>query len=120
MKVRYYAADGAETNESQNSWQSFDDRHGRDAAYRRSRALEMALSLDVPFWRNCLTTATMKTCMCKRRNNFPGIILDLDKRTLRFSYAYKFVEELEEALLRFDDPTYFDVSETYSEFTIDL
>ena len=37
----------------------------------------------------------------------------MDKRTLRFSMD-KFAEELEEALLRFDDPTFFDVSETYS------
>jgi hypothetical protein len=45
--------------------------------------------------------------------HFPGIILDMDKRTLRFSMD-KFAEELEEALLRFDDPAYFDISETYS------
>jgi hypothetical protein len=37
----------------------------------------------------------------------------MEKRTLRFSMD-KFAEELEEALLHFDDPTYFDVSETYS------
>jgi len=40
-------------------------------------------------------------------------VLDMDNRTLRFSMD-KFADELEEALLRFDDPTYFDVSETYS------
>ena len=37
----------------------------------------------------------------------------MEKRTLRFSID-KFAEELEEALLRFEDPLYFDVSETYS------
>jgi hypothetical protein len=37
----------------------------------------------------------------------------MEKRTLRFSME-KFSEELEEALLRFDDPDFFDVSETYS------
>ena len=37
----------------------------------------------------------------------------MEKRTLRFSMD-KFAEELEAALLQFDDPTYFDISETYS------
>jgi hypothetical protein len=45
--------------------------------------------------------------------HFPGILLDLEKRTLRFSMD-KFAEELEETLGHFDDPTFFDVSETYS------
>ena len=37
----------------------------------------------------------------------------MEKRTLSFSMN-KFAEELEETLLRFDDPTYFDISEAYS------
>jgi hypothetical protein len=45
--------------------------------------------------------------------HFPGIILDVSKRTLRFSID-RFAEEFEETLARFDDPDYFDVSETYS------
>jgi hypothetical protein len=45
--------------------------------------------------------------------HFPGIVLDLDKRTLRFSMD-KFAEELEETLLHFDEPELFDISETYS------
>jgi hypothetical protein len=45
--------------------------------------------------------------------HFPGIIVDLENRKLRFS-SVKFAEELETAMSRFDDPTYFDVSEAYS------
>jgi hypothetical protein len=45
--------------------------------------------------------------------HFPGIILDLGERTLRFSID-RFAEEFEETLARFDDPGYFDISETYS------
>jgi hypothetical protein len=45
--------------------------------------------------------------------HFPGILLDLDKRTLRFS-TDKFAEELETALAHFDDPSYFDISPAYS------
>jgi len=45
--------------------------------------------------------------------HFPGIILDLGNRTLRFSID-KFIVELEEALAHFDEPAYFDASDTYS------
>ena len=45
--------------------------------------------------------------------HFPGILLDLEKRTLRFSIE-KFIEELEATMERFDDPDLFDISETYS------
>ena len=77
------------------------------------RALEMALSLDVPFWPQLPNYSYYEDMYVQAAEHFPGIILDMDKRTLRFSID-KFAEELEEALLRFDDPSYFDVSETYS------
>ena len=78
-----------------------------------SRALDMALSLDVPFWPQLPNYSYYEDMYVQAAEHFPGIILDMDKRTLRFSMD-KFAEELEEALLRFDDPSYFDVSETYS------
>lgn len=78
-----------------------------------SRALDMALSLDVPFWPQLPNYSYYEDMYVQAAEHFPGIILDMDKRTLRFSMD-KFAEELEAALLRFDDPSYFDVSETYS------
>jgi hypothetical protein len=78
-----------------------------------ARALEMALSLDVPFWPQLPNYSYYEDMYVQAAEHFPGIILDMDKRTLRFSME-KFGEELEEALLRFDDPTFFDVSATYS------
>jgi hypothetical protein len=45
--------------------------------------------------------------------HFPGIVLDVEKRTLRFSID-KFAEELDATMQRFDDPGYFDISTTYS------
>lgn len=78
-----------------------------------SRALEMALSLDVPFWPQLPNYSYYEDMYVQAAEHFPGIILDMDNRTLRFSME-KFTEELEEALLRFDDLTYFDISETYS------
>ncbi|MBI4774726.1 MAG: hypothetical protein HY788_11190 [Deltaproteobacteria bacterium] len=78
-----------------------------------ARALEAALSLDVPFWPQLPNYSYHEDMYVQAAEHFPGIILDMDKRTLRFSVD-KFAEELEDTLLRFDDPTYFDVSETYS------
>ena len=45
--------------------------------------------------------------------HFPGILLDVKKRSLRFSLE-KFIIEIEETLNHFDEPEYFDVSEIYS------
>ena len=77
------------------------------------RALEMALSLDIPFWPQLPNYSYYEDMYVQAAEHFPGIVLDIEKRTLRFSID-KFAEELEETLLRFDDPTLFDVSETYS------
>jgi hypothetical protein len=77
------------------------------------RALEMALSLDVPFWPQLPNYSYYEDMYVQAAEHFPGMVVDPDKRTLRFSMD-RFTEELEEALLRFDDPAYFDVSETYS------
>ncbi|RJQ85933.1 MAG: hypothetical protein C4519_02680 [Desulfobacteraceae bacterium] len=78
-----------------------------------ARALETAMSLDVPFWPQLPNYSYYEDMYVQAAEHFPGIVLDLAKRTLRFSMD-KFAAELEEALLRFDDPTFFDVSETYS------
>jgi len=78
-----------------------------------TRALEIALSMDVPFWPQLPNFSYYEDMYVQAAEHFPGIILNMEKRTLRFSVE-KFAEELEEALVRFDDPTFFDVSETYS------
>ena len=77
------------------------------------RALDMALSLDVPFWPQLPHYNYYEDMYVQAAEHFPGILLDVEKRTLKFSVD-KFNQELEETLLRFDDPAYFDVSETYS------
>ena len=79
-----------------------------------TRALETALSLDVPFWPQLPNYSYYEDMYAQAAEHFPGITLNAEKRTLRFSMD-KFVAELEEALGRFDDPTYFDISEKYSE-----
>ncbi len=77
------------------------------------RALEAALSLDIPFWPQLPLYRYTEDMYVQAAEHFPGIILDLENRKLRFS-TEKFAEELEEAMARFDDPDYFDVSEAYS------
>ena len=78
------------------------------------RALEMALSLDVPFWPQLPRYSYYEDMYVQASEHFPGIVLDVEKRTLRFSME-KFTNELEEALAHFEEPEYFDISETYSE-----
>ncbi len=79
-----------------------------------NRALEMALSLDVPFWPQLPRYSYYEDMYVQASEHFPGIILDVEKRTLRFSME-KFTHELEEAMAHFEEPEYFDISETYSE-----
>jgi len=78
------------------------------------RALEMALSLDVPFWPQLPRYSYHEDMYVQASEHFPGIVLDVEKRTLRFSME-KFTNELEEAMAHFEEPEYFDISETYSE-----
>ncbi|MFZ5564519.1 MAG: hypothetical protein ACOZBW_10740 [Thermodesulfobacteriota bacterium] len=77
------------------------------------RALKTALSLDVPFWPQLPNYNYYEDMYVQAAEHFPGIVLDLENRTLRFSMD-KFVAEFEETLARFDDPAFFDISETYS------
>ncbi|MBN1289256.1 MAG: hypothetical protein JXA49_06450 [Actinobacteria bacterium] len=77
------------------------------------RALETALTLDVPFWPQLPNFDYHEDMYVQAAEHFPGIVVDWDERTLKFSFD-KFVMELEEVLARFDDPDLFDVSEEYS------
>ena len=77
------------------------------------RALELALSMDVPFWPQLPNFSYYEDMYVQAGEHFPGILLDLGNRTLKFSIE-KFILELEETLSRFEDPSYFDVSHEYS------
>lgn len=77
------------------------------------RALEAALSLDVPFWPQLPHYNYYEDMYVQASEHFPGIVLDMENRTLRFSMD-KFALELEETLSRFEEPEYFDISEQYS------
>lgn len=77
------------------------------------RALEVALTLDIPFWPQLPKVSYYEDMYVQASEHFPGIVLDLEKRILRFSMD-KFVREYEETMSHFSEPEYLDVSETYS------
>ena len=77
------------------------------------RALDAALSLDIPFWPQLPNYSYYEDMYVQASENFPGILLDLEKRTLRFSLD-RFIEEFEESQSHFDDPSYYDIGPTFS------
>ena len=77
------------------------------------RALELALSLDIPFWPQLPRMNYYEDMYVQASEHFPGILLDLENRTLGFSMD-KFIDELEEAMSHADEPEYFDISPEYS------
>ncbi|MFC1811154.1 hypothetical protein ACFL03_00490 [Thermodesulfobacteriota bacterium] len=77
------------------------------------RALDLALSLDIPFWPQLPHLSYYEDMYVQAAEHFPGILLDIEKRTLRFSME-KFISEFEEAMAHFEEPDYFDVSQEYS------
>ena len=77
------------------------------------QALNAALSLDVPFWPQLPNYNYYEDMYVQAAEHFPGIILDMENKTVRFSLD-KFIEEFEETMAHFEDPEYFDVSPAYS------
>jgi hypothetical protein len=77
------------------------------------RALEMALSMDAPFWPQLPNYSYYEDIYVQASEHFPGMLLDMGNRSLRFS-TEKFLSELEETLVHLDEPGYLDVSDTYS------
>ena len=77
------------------------------------RALELALSMDIPFWPQLPHVSYYEDMYVQAAEHFPGIVLDMEKRTLRFSMD-KFIDEFEETMAHFNEPEYFDISTAYS------
>lgn len=77
------------------------------------RALDLAMSLDVPFWPQLPLYNFFEDMYVQASENFPGIILNIEKRTIRFSKE-KFYEELPNVIENFENEDLFDVSNKYS------
>ncbi|MFC1889955.1 hypothetical protein ACFL4G_09375 [Thermodesulfobacteriota bacterium] len=77
------------------------------------RALDAACAMDIPFWPQLPRLSYYEDMYVQASEHFPGILLDMEAQTLRFSMD-KFIDELEACMAHFDEPAYFDISETYS------
>lgn len=77
------------------------------------RALNAALGLDVPFWPQLPHVSYYEDMYVQASEHFPGIVLDVEKRTLKFSHG-RFMDEFEETLSRMEEPGFLDLSERYS------
>lgn len=78
------------------------------------QALDAALSLDIPFWPQLPRLNYYEDMYVQASENFPGILLDIPNRKLRFSFE-KFAQELETAMANMEDPDFLDISPQYSE-----
>jgi len=77
------------------------------------RGLELALSLDIPFWPQLPHVSYYEDMYVQAGEHFPGIVVDMEKKTIRFLMD-KFINELESTLTKFDTPEFFDISEICS------
>lgn len=77
------------------------------------KALQLALSLDIPFWPQLPRLNFFEDMYVQISEHFPGVSLDPDKRVVWFSLE-KFYGELEELFLQWDNEEYFCLSPRYS------
>ena len=77
------------------------------------RALDCALSLDIPFWPQLPRLSYYEDMYVQASEHFPGAVLDMENQRLSFSYD-QFLAQLEGALEHMAQPDYFDISPTYS------
>lgn len=78
------------------------------------RALQLALSLDIPFWPQLPNVSLYEDMYIQTSQNFPGITIDLEKKRLTFS-TQKFQEELEGYFERMDNPETYALTPEYSK-----
>jgi hypothetical protein len=77
------------------------------------RALELALSLDIPFWPQLPKVSLYEDMYVQASQNFPGIAIDFDKERLSFDTA-RFEQELDEYFVKMDVPEAFALTAEYS------
>lgn len=77
------------------------------------RALELSLSLDIPFWPQLPNVSIYEDMYIQTSENFPGITVDKDKGRLIFD-TKRFQDELEGYFLKMEDPDTYALSKQYS------
>jgi hypothetical protein len=77
------------------------------------QALELALSLDIPFWPQLPKVSLYEDMYVQASQNFPGVAIDFDKGRLSFDTA-RFEQELDGYFEKMDDPQTFALTAEYS------
>ncbi len=77
------------------------------------QALELALSLDIPFWPQLPKVSLYEDMYVQASQDFPGIAIDFDKERLVFNTA-RFEQELDEYFVKMDSPEAFALTAEYS------
>src|SRR5512133_2817346 len=77
------------------------------------RALEIAFSLDIPFWPQLPRLSYYEAMYVQVSENFPGVRIDEPNRRIDFS-TERFYEELPAFIERMDDPELYRLSPAYS------
>ncbi len=77
------------------------------------QALQLALSLDIPFWPQLPKVNFFEDMYAQVSEHFPGIILDTEKRSVRFSID-KFYEDFEDYMPHWEEEEIFRLSPEYS------
>ena len=77
------------------------------------RALELAFSLDIPFWPQLPKLSYYEDMYVQVSENFPGVRIDEGARRIDFN-TERFYNELEAFVERMEDPDLYRLSERYS------
>ena len=77
------------------------------------KALELALSLDIPFWPQLPNVSFYEDMYAQTSENFPGIAIDLEARSVTFDTA-RFEADLAGYSERMTDPRAFSLGTRYS------
>jgi len=77
------------------------------------QALELALSLDIPFWPQLPNVSFYEDMYAQTSQNFPGIVIDISSEKITFNTA-KFEEELSDYSRRMAEPETLALSRKYS------
>jgi hypothetical protein len=77
------------------------------------RALEVALSLDIPFWPQLPKVSYLEDMYVQALENFPGVRIDLVNQKILFDLS-RFYEELPSYFEKADDPQTFQLTKNFS------
>lgn len=77
------------------------------------KALELAFSLDIPFWPQLPNVSFYEDMYAQASEHFPGVSVDFKGERLLFDTS-RFMEELEEYSRRIAEPDYLALSQEYS------